>query len=41
MLDMIASPETVARMAFEGRKKAERLFDVNKVNAKICETMGI
>ena len=29
------------RMAKLGRKKAEEVFDVNKVNATICETMGL
>lgn len=38
---MIDNPEELGRMAQQGRKKAEELFDVNKVNAKICQTMNI
>ena len=38
---MIDNPNRVAEMAAEGRKKAVELFDVNKVNEKICQTMGI
>lgn len=38
---MIDNPKELNRMAQEGRKKAEELFDVNKVNATICETMGL
>lgn len=41
MTYMIEHPEEVDRMAKAGREKAEELFDVNKINAKICETMGI
>ena len=38
---MISHQDVVNRMAKLGRKKAEELFDVNKVNAMICETMGL
>lgn len=38
---LIAHPDEADRMAKNGRRKAELLFDVNKVNARICETMGI
>ena len=38
---MIAHQDEMNRMAKLGRKKAEEVFDVNKVNATICETMGL
>ncbi len=38
---MIDNPEVIGDMAQKGREKAEELFDVNKVNAKICQTMKI
>ena len=38
---MIDNPEATRKMGTEGRKKAEELFDVNKVNNTICQTMGI
>lgn len=41
MLKLVDRPELVDRMAAKGRQKAEERFDVKKVNAVICETMGI
>ena len=38
---MIDNPEEVDRMAANGRKKAEELFDVNIINSAICDTMGL
>lgn len=37
----LAHPEELAAMGRKGRKLAEELFDVKKVNAEICRTMGI
>ena len=33
--------EEIPRLAENGRRMAEELFDVRKVNASICETMGL
>lgn len=41
MLQLADEPERVVRMAARGRQKAEERFDVDKVNADICEIMGI
>lgn len=38
---MIQSPQEMVCMAKEGRKRAENLFDVKKVNEKICQTMKL
>ncbi len=38
---LINNPETVEKMAIEGRKMAKSIFDVNIVNNKICATMKI
>ena len=38
---MIDHPDTVRLMANKGREKAERLFDVKKVNAAICTAMKV
>ena len=38
---MIDHPEEIQRMAKKGRSKAEAVFDVKKVNEKICRTMQI
>lgn len=38
---LISHQDEMNRMAKLGRKKAEEVFDVNKVNATICETMGL
>ena len=38
---MIDHPAEVGEMASRGREKAERLFDVNKVNAAICDAMKL
>ncbi len=38
---MIEHPEEIQRMAKNGRSKAETVFDVQKVNEKICRTMQI
>ena len=37
----LAHPEEVAAMGRKGREMAEEIFDVRKVNAVICETMGL
>ena len=37
----IGNPTIAHNMGIDGRKKAETLFDVNLVNASICETMKI
>lgn len=37
----INNPERIKKMATQGRKKAEEIFDVEKVNATICKTMKI
>ena len=41
MVRLAESPDLVDQMAAKGRQKAEEVFDVKKVNAMICETMGI
>lgn len=38
---MIDHPEEVSEMGKNGRKKAEAVFDVKKVNADICKAMGL
>lgn len=38
---MIDNPEESQRMALAGREKAEKVFDVKKVNEKICQTMKL
>ena len=38
---LLSHQNEMNRMAKLGRKKAEEVFDVNKVNATICETMGL
>lgn len=38
---MIDNPARLQEMASHARSKAEEQFDVNKVNATICETMGL
>lgn len=38
---MIKHPEEIHRMSKKGRSKAEAVFDVKKVNEKICRTMQI
>lgn len=37
----VDSLQLMEKMAVNGRKKAKELFDVNKVNAKICQTMNL
>lgn len=37
----LAHPQEVAAMGRKGREMAEQIFDVRKVNAVICETMGL
>ena len=41
MAALIAHPETVREMAAAGRKMAEDVFDVRKVNETICRTMKL
>lgn len=41
MEELYKSPDLVAKMGKNGRKKAETRFDVNIVNRIICESMGI
>ena len=41
MLYLAENPDVVIKMADEGRKIAESVFDVNIVNQKICEAMNI
>lgn len=41
MTELLCHPETVARMARRGREMVEEKFDVVKVNAVICNTMGL
>lgn len=41
MQSMIDNPDEVARMAKNGRKKAEEIFDVKIINAAICNTMQL
>lgn len=41
MISLANSPDTVAEMAKAGRRMAEERFDVNLVNAIICNTMKI
>lgn len=38
---LIGHPTELKQMAKSGRKKAEDLFDVNKVNKMVCKTMGL
>lgn len=38
---MINNPDRIEEMAAEGRKKAEEVYDVNKINSVICQTMNI
>ncbi len=38
---LIIHPKEMEQMAKLGRKKAEEVFDVNKVNTMIRETMGL
>lgn len=38
---LIGHPKEMEQMAKLGRKKAEEVFDVKKVNVTICETMGL
>ena len=38
---MIDNPDRIKEMAAQGRKKAEDIFDVKKVNETICKTMRI
>lgn len=38
---MLDNPDCVTEMAALGRKKVEEVFDVNKVNSTICQTMNI
>lgn len=38
---MIDNPDRAAEMAVLGRGKVEEVFDVNIVNEKICQTMGV
>ena len=38
---LAAAPALAARMGAASRRMAEEVFDVRKVNAVICETMGI
>ncbi|MBQ9516645.1 MAG: glycosyltransferase family 4 protein [Eubacterium sp.] len=38
---MIDNPDEVCRMAANGRNKAEEVFDVNKINASICDAMKL
>ena len=38
---MIDNPDEMSMMAQNGRRKAEHVFDVNKVNEIICKTMRI
>lgn len=37
----IDNPDCVTEMAVSGRKKVEKVFDVNIVNSTICQTMNI
>ena len=37
----LAHPEEIALMGQRGREMAEQIFDVRKVNAVICRTMGL
>lgn len=37
----LAHPEETAAMGRKGREMAEEIFDVKKVNAVICQTMGL
>lgn len=41
MIYLIEHPETVKEMAAEGRRMAEEIFDVKKVNETICRTMNL
>ncbi len=41
MIELITSPETVKEMALNGRRMAEELYDVKKVNDSICKSMEI
>ena len=41
MTYFIEYPESIRTMGLEGRKIAEDVFDVNKVNEHICRTMNI
>ena len=37
----LAHPREAAAMGLKGREMAEQIFDVRKVNAAICRTMGL
>jgi glycosyltransferase involved in cell wall biosynthesis len=37
----IDHPDEIEKMGLRGRSMVESIFDVNKVNATICETMGL
>ncbi len=41
MTYFINNPDIVSAMGCNGRKRAEELFDVEIVNKRICETMGL
>ena len=41
MAYFVENPDTVAEMGAKGRKMAEEIFNVNIVNKKICENMGL
>ena len=41
MTYFINNPDIVSAMGCNGRKRAEELFDVEIVNKRICETLGL
>ena len=41
MMRFVESPDLIEKMGHEGRRIAEKRFDVNKINLRIMETIGI